>query len=89
MSLNSINIENGGFVPSGPPEITSIVDLGNGTISLTWNSKTSVAYAIQSSQTLEEGSWQAVTEGITADGATKTLSVNTGGDKLFYRVVEQ
>lgn len=89
LSLNSINIENGGFVPSGPPEITSIVDLGNGTISLTWNSKTSVAYAIQSSQTLEEGSWQAVTEGITADGATKTLSVNTGGDKLFYRVVEQ
>lgn len=88
MSLNSINVDNGGVAPGGPPEISSIVDNGDGTFSLTWSSKPSFEYAIQTSDTLEGNSWEELTRGIIADGPTKTLAVSKNGGKLFYRVVE-
>ena len=89
MKLNSINFENGGVAPPAPlPEISSIVDNGDGTVTLTWNSIPDTEYAIETNPTLQNADWEEFIDGVVAEGTTKSFTLNTDGEKLFYRVKE-
>lgn len=87
ISLNSIDVQNGGVAgPAGPPVITNVIDNNDGTVTLTWNSIGDAEYAIHTSATLTND-WVESIDGIMGTGASTSFSVNTSGDKLFYRVV--
>ena len=87
ISLNSIEVENGGAPgPVGPPVITSAVDNNDGTITLTWDSIDGADYAIESSSTLNND-WVQIDDDPIGTGAPISFSVPKSGDKLFYRVV--
>jgi hypothetical protein len=87
ISLNSIDVQNGSVAgPAGPPVITNVIDNNDGTMTLSWNSIGDAEYAIHTSATLNND-WVESIDGIMGTGASTSFSVNTSGDKLFYRVV--
>jgi len=87
ISLNSIDVQNGGVAgPAGPPVITNVIDNNDNTVTLTWNSIEDAEYSIEASTSLNN-EWDEIIDGITGTEASTSFSVDTSGDKLFYRVV--
>ena len=79
------------FGPKVPFMITSIsYDPATDKTTLQWNSRPNRRYSIDSSPTLEDGSWGEILDELESDGDTTSIELPAGaGDpKLFFRVRE-
>ena len=68
------------------------ISLGEGSVSLGWQTRPGFTYQVQSSQSLTSGSWQDVGPNVPGDGLPKMNTVPTGGeapDQLFFRIIER
>lgn len=88
ISLNSVDIQNGAAGPTGPPKITDIVDNNDGTVTLTWTSNLDAEYVIETNTSLEAADWTEFTDGVIGTETTTSYSVDTDGEKLFFRVIK-
>ncbi|MEN8693949.1 MAG: hypothetical protein ACN4GG_08280 [Akkermansiaceae bacterium] len=88
ISLNSIQINNGGTPPAGDElAISNITYNDDNSVTLTWNSQAGVNYKIETSTDLDN--WIEQTDGVAADGPTREFTLTASGGTRFYRVAEE
>ncbi|MGJ8695804.1 MAG: hypothetical protein ACSHYF_05760 [Verrucomicrobiaceae bacterium] len=87
VSLDSLNISNGGSPSSGPVTISEIILDASNMVSLTWNSEPGATYRIESSSDLEF--WLEEIDGVDSDATTKTFTFASSGAARFYRVIKE
>jgi hypothetical protein len=92
------DLENGGLMAyrsanQAPFEITDISRNGNGDVSLTWNSRPGITYALDWSLSLLIGEWSEISDGIGSDGITTSITIPavtinslTQAGKVFFQV---
>lgn len=88
ISLNSIEVNNGGTAPGdGPVVISNVTYNSDSSVTLTWNSLADQTYKIETSTDLEN--WLEQVDGITADGPTRDYTFSSAGATRFYRVAKE
>jgi len=92
------DLENGGLktyrsANQVPFEITATSRNAAGDVSLTWNSRPGITYALDWSPSLLVGEWSEVSDGINSGGTTTSITIPavtiislTQADKIFFQV---
>ena len=88
ISLNSVQVDNGGTAPADAAlTISDIKYNADTSVTLTWNSQAGATYRIEVSNDLEN--WFEQVDGVAADDSTREFTLSSGGGALFYRVEKE